>query len=67
MEINDLEAKWEQQFEGEDEDGTDGGKMHRKEPVHMELFYNVDREQEEEYGDDVVYDVNGIGNVGHGC
>jgi len=49
MEIDDLEAKWEQQYEYnsfEEEGGEnameadDGGKTAGSSPVHMELFYN---------------------------
>lgn len=49
MEIDDLEAKWEQQYEYnsyEEEGGEnametdDGGKAAGSSPVHMELFYN---------------------------
>ena len=75
MEIDDLEAQWEQRYENCDEEegenafDSEGGKgslskslgVEGNAPVHMDLFYN-----NEEYSGPV-YDENSANNVGHAC
>jgi len=76
MEIGDLEAKWEQQYEYNQYDEEDGGEGEHamdadggeaanntsgSSPVHMELFYG-----NKEY-DGPVHDTNAVNNVGQAC
>ena len=68
LEIDDLENKWDQQYEcnyqqdqGEHAMEVDGSKQ-QQEPVHMELFYN-----NQEYDSGTVYDTNSADNAGYAC
>ena len=76
MEINSLEAKWEQKFTEDSNDmmeDVEGGEQSRTSAsnpvnsagsaVHMELFYD---EQEPSYSGPV-HDTNGRNNVGYAC